>query len=262
MPKCERLNSLLIIGIIMSCARFSNLNVVLNETSHPGNIGAAARALKTMDMYNLTLVKPKQFPDSVAYARSSGATDVLDNATVTQDLNSALAQSQLIIATSARSRQISLPTHTPKEAALLINNALASGINVAVLFGNEQHGLANEELLKCQYQIIIPTSDIYSSLNLATAVQIICYEIFCHSSQKETKTKITNIANSHQIELLFEHTISTLSKLEYLEDKRSSKIAQKIKVMLQQYQFSADQVQILRGILTQINKKITRHEHE
>ncbi len=240
---------------------FSQLRIILNETSHPGNIGATARAMKIMDIKNLTLVKPKQFPDTVAYARSSGATDILDNAKICQDLDTALKEQQLIFATSARSRQISLPTHTPKEAANRIHSALAGGIKVAILFGNEQHGLSNTDLLKCQHQIIIPTSEEYSSLNLAAAVQITCYEIFTAQENKPLETQTNDFANAEQIDQLFTHTISTLSALEYLEDKRSSKIALKIKAMLQQRQFTSQQVQILRGVLTQINKKIGNHDY-
>ena len=144
----------------------SNINIVLVNTSHPGNIGSTARAMKTMGLNQLTLVSPKDFPSKIANAKAVGCTDILDNANICQDLDTALKEQQLIFATSARSRQISLPTHTPKEAANIINSALASGIKVAILFGNEQHGLSNTDLLKCQHQIIIPTSEEYSSLNL------------------------------------------------------------------------------------------------
>lgn len=240
---------------------FSQLEIILNETSHPGNIGAVARAMKIMDMTKLTLVKPRQFPDTVAYARSSGATDLLDNATVTPTLDKALAPSQVIFATSARSRSIPLKTHTPKEAAPIINSYLEQGTKVAILFGNEQHGLSNEDLLKCNHQIIIPTSEIYSSLNLGAAVQIICYEIFC-SSKMATKleTEFGEVANSEQIEQLYDHLMATLSKIDYLEDERSSKIAYKIKAMIQQYNFKTPEVKILRGVLTQINKKIRNYD--
>ena len=240
---------------------FSQLEIILNETSHPGNIGAVARAMKIMDMTKLTLVKPKQFPDTVAYARSSGATDILDNASVTTTLDKALAPNQVIFATSARSRSIALKTHTPKEAAEMINSYLEEGAKIAILFGNEQHGLSNEDLLKCNHQIIIPTSEVYSSLNLGAAVQIICYEIFCAASTTtKAEIKSAEVANSQQIEQLYDHLMVTLSKIDYLEDERSSKIAYKIKAIIQQYNFKTPEVQILRGVLTQINKKIRNYD--
>ena len=241
--------------------KYSNLQIILHKTSHPGNIGAAARAMKTMDIENLCLVQPKSFPDSVAYARSSGAVDILDNACVCQDLDQALAASQLVFATSARSRQLSLPVLKPQDAAIEINNALNNGTKVAVLFGNEQHGLCNEHLQKCHKQIVIPTSNIYGSLNLAAAVQIICYEIFSQNPEPTTCEHINDIATAAELELLFQHMVKTLQKIDYIKPQRSSKIAQKLKILLQQYQLSHEQVQIIRGVLTQIEKTSSKENH-
>ena len=241
----------------MGKSPLNSIKIVLNQTSHPGNIGAAARAMKTMGLRDLILVNPKTSLDTVAYARASGATDILDSAVITRNLDIALSESQIVIATSARQRNIKIPTFNPKEAALRINESLNSGLKVALLFGNEQHGLSNLELQKCQEQIIIPTSNEYSSLNLATAVQLICYEIFCANniSNKETITKCDDRASSDEIERLFTHIISTLRHIDYLEDKRSTKISQKLRVILHKYELTTSQVQILRGVLTQIDKR-------
>ena len=258
--KYDRLISLLNLALIMK--NNSNLQIILHKTSHPGNIGAAARAMKTMDIENLCLVQPKSFPDSIAYARSSGAVDILDNASICQELEQALATNQLVFAASARSRQLSLPVLKPQAAAIEINNALNNGTKVAVLFGNEQHGLSNEHLQKCHKQIIIPTSNIYGSLNLAAAVQIICYEIYSQSSEAAPNEQTQDIATAAEFELLFQHMLNTLEKIDYIKPQRSSKIAQKLKILLQQYQLSHEQVQIIRGVLTQIEKSSSKENHE
>lgn len=150
-----------------------NLRVVLHQTSHPGNIGAAARAMKTMGLADLWLVAPQRFPDPEATARASGATDVLDGARCCAGLDEALAGCGMVIGTTARERHRSAPALDPRTAMAQIRAAAAP---VALLFGPERIGLTNDELDRCHYLVRIPANPAYSSLNLAAAVQVLAYE--------------------------------------------------------------------------------------
>jgi tRNA (cytidine32/uridine32-2'-O)-methyltransferase len=155
--------------------RQASCYIILVEPSHPGNIGATARAMKTMGFRQLILVNPKQFPHPEATALASGATDVLDAARVVPDLATAVASAQNVVGVSARVRDVPLPCVTPREFADNISDA--ADIFTAIVFGNEQSGLSNEDLARCHQQIRIPTAADYGSLNLAQAVQIVCYEL-------------------------------------------------------------------------------------
>ena len=162
--------------------RFQNIRVVLINTSHPGNIGAAARAMKTMCLKNLVLVDPKQFPHADASARASGADDILATAKVCSSLDEAIGDCSLVLGASARVRRLSWPMLDPRECAHVVMEATLEN-KIAILFGREHSGLTNEELSRCHYLVNIPSNSEYGSLNLAAAVQIISYELMC-SSQK------------------------------------------------------------------------------
>jgi tRNA (cytidine32/uridine32-2'-O)-methyltransferase len=238
----------------------ANLRIVLDHTSHPGNIGAAARAMKTMAIEHLCLVAPQSFPDSVAYARASGATDVLDEAEIHSTLSSALEPCQRIFATSARSRHLSLPVLDARDAGVAIAAALQQGQQVAVVFGNEQHGLSNTDIQHCHQHIIIPTNPVYGSLNLGSAVQIVCYEIFQHiHSPVDTTTNIP--APYIEQERLYHHVLDMLQAIDYLHPQRSAKLSQKLKVILQQYPLTQEQIHIIRGVLTQMEKRAKQDHH-
>ncbi|HBX40203.1 MAG TPA: tRNA (cytosine(32)/uridine(32)-2'-O)-methyltransferase TrmJ, partial [Marinobacter adhaerens] len=152
------------------------IRIVLVETSHSGNIGAVARAMKNMGLGNLWLVNPSSFPDEASYARAAGASDVLDSAHVVSSLDEALADCVLVMGTSARGRKVPWPVCAPPEAAAAAAEHAGSG-PVAMVFGRENHGLSNDELQRCHYHIHIPSNPDYSSLNLAMAVQVMCYEL-------------------------------------------------------------------------------------
>ncbi|MGA7278699.1 MAG: RNA methyltransferase, partial [Desulfocapsaceae bacterium] len=155
---------------------WANIRIVLVETSHPGNIGAVARAMKNMQLQSLYLVRPKQFPDSHAMARSSGAFDLLNDAVVCDSLAEAVSDCRLVIAASARSRSIPWPTTSaPQAAEKLIKQALQAP--VALVFGREDRGLNNEELDHCNFMVQLPANPEFSSLNIAAAVQVFSYEI-------------------------------------------------------------------------------------
>ncbi|MEL0103887.1 MAG: RNA methyltransferase, partial [Gammaproteobacteria bacterium] len=182
----------------------SNINIVLVNTSHPGNIGSTARAMKTMGLNQLTLVSPKDFPSIIANAKAVGCTDILDNAKVTSLLSDAVSNSKLIVGFSARSRKSNIPSLSIDELNKLLSRY---DDEVSIIFGNEQSGLSNEDLRLCNYIVAIPTDKAYSSLNLAFAVQIFSYEFFkFRKSESKTVTKIdTDIAKqstkNHLIEV-------------------------------------------------------------
>ena len=157
----------------------SNLiNIVLVETSHPGNIGSVARAMKTMGLSELSLVNPRKFPSGEANALSGNATDVLENAKIFDSIEDAIKDSTFVYATSSRSRTIQWPTVHAEEGASLINNQVSSDKKVSILFGREDRGLTNEELQLANTHIEIPANPEYPVLNLAMSSQIVCYEIF------------------------------------------------------------------------------------
>ena len=163
-----------------------NIKIVLIGTSHPGNIGAAARAMKTMGISKLGLVSPHIFPSSEVTVRAAGADDILAGTTVHDSLSEAVRDCIFVYGTSARFRSLQCEVVTPNQAATeIIDTARQSG-RVAIVFGRESSGLSNEELDACNKMIVIPTSDDFSSLNLASAVQIICYELFRLSKDNMT----------------------------------------------------------------------------
>ena len=153
----------------------SRIRVVLCRTSHPGNIGAAARAMKTMGLSNLYLVEPKQFPDPEADARATSAVDVLQRAKITSSLKEALVGASFVVALSARQRDIGPVIGAPRETVARLIAEAEHG-EVALVFGNETVGLSNDEILHCQAAVTIPTNPEFSSLNLGSAVQVLSYE--------------------------------------------------------------------------------------
>ena len=154
------------------------INIVLVETSHPGNIGSAARAMKNMGLSNLNLINPKKFPHGDARALSGNALDLLESAEVNQDIQSAIANSKYVLATSARERSIDWPIVEAREAAIKIKSMVEKGDEISILFGREDRGLTNEELQLANEHLIIPADTDYPVLNLAMSVQLVCYEIY------------------------------------------------------------------------------------
>ena len=178
---------------------FSSIKIVLVETTHPGNIGAAARAMKNMGLSRLCLVSPKIFPSADATSRASGADDLLSSATLCGSLSEAISECQLVIGASARARTISWPTVTARECAEMI--ARAPSMNTAIVFGREHSGLTNAEIDRCQYRLSIPCNPEFSSLNLAAAVQVVAYEL--HTALVGSfieKEELKSLASASQIE--------------------------------------------------------------
>ena len=244
-------------------ASLSKIKIVLVETSHPGNIGAVARAMKNMAMANLCLVNPKVFPSADATARASGADDILASAKVYQNLSEAIADCQLVLGTSARCRTISWPELSPRECAekIVIHEP---DQNVAILFGRENSGLKNHELDLCHYLLRIPCNSDYSSLNIAAAVQVICYELFVaaglqESSQIGDKGEMP-LATAEQMELFYGHLHEALVDIDFMHPDKSKSIMRRLRRIYNRIQLDTKELDILRGILrmSQGNKAKTK----
>ncbi len=235
----------------------SSINMVLSRTSHPGNIGAAARAMKTMGLTRLALVAPNSFPHADATARASGADDVLAAARVVDDIDAAIEGCRLVIGASARSRSIPCPLVDPAECARLARMASATG-DVAILFGCERSGLDNDEIDRCHYLVQIPTSPVYSSLNLAAAVQIIAYELFTAAQQDvaagDTPEHLPVTAD--ELERLYLHLEQTLVELDFLDRSNPRMLMRRLRRLFNRAQPDENEVNILRGILTAAQKHV------
>jgi len=240
-----------------------NIRIVLVNTSHPGNIGAVARAMKNMELSRLYLVSPRFFPHAEATARAAGADDILNNATVTSTLLEAIIDCELVIGTSARERALPIPILNPREASAKVFQEAALEREVAMVFGAENFGLLNEELQLCHYHLHVPTNNTFSSLNLAAAVLLVAYEIkmaFARILQTKEmeKAPIGNLAPILDVELLYEHLAKTLIKIEFLNPDNPRHLMERIRRMFGRIRLEQSEVNILRGILTAIDSEINK----
>ena len=222
------------------------------ETSHPGNIGAVARAMKNMGMNQLRLVTPKYFPHADATARASGADDVLKIASIHDSLSEAIADCQIVLGASARDRTISWPSVTARECAGKWVD-VAGGANIALVFGRENSGLKNHELDLCHYLLRIPCNAEYSSLNLAAAVQVVCYELFV-ASGREYASSIgdrgeESLATAEQMEGFYLHLQQTMADIGFLHPERSKSIMRRLRRVFNRAWLDTKELDILRGIL-------------
>ena len=236
---------------------FKRLRFVLVETSSPGNIGAAARAIKTMGFGELVLVNPR-FPNAVeeaaAVAFASGAQDVLSGARIVSSIEEALQDCNFAAAISARLREFSPPVVSPRAIAEQIAGDV--GLNAALIFGNERFGLPNELVQKCNVLINIPANPDYSSLNLAQAVQVLAYE--CRMAELGDRKQATDIgfqgemAGVAEIEGMFRHLEEALVAIEFLKPDSPKKLMPRLKRLFARTQLETEEVNILRGIARQI----------
>ena len=228
-----------------------NIRVVLSATRHPGNIGAAARAMKTMGLTRLHLVNPKVFPAAEATARASGADDVLANAVVCSDIGEALSGCHLVIGASARSRTIPCPVINPAESAGKAFSESEQG-EVAMLFGCERSGLSNAEIDRCQYLVQIPSNPEYGSLNLASAVQIICYEILvAHERTGRCEAGLDYVpASADELERFYGHLEQALIELEFLDPANPRHLMRRLRRLYGRARPDDNEVNILRGMLS------------
>lgn len=231
------------------------VRVVLSHTSHPGNIGAAARAMKTMGLSRLYLVNPKHFPDEAADARASGALDVLENARVCGSLDEALAGTVMAAGVSARRRDLSHPVLMPREAAPRLLEGAVQG-EVALLFGTEMSGLSNAELEKCQMLVSIPANPEYSSLNLGAAVQVLAYELRIALTEALPRGKSAEPATFDDVERFYSHLEQTLVAIDFLNPQHPKRLMQRLRRLFARAALEKEEVAILRGVLTQVDKAV------
>ena len=236
----------------------SNLiNIVLVETSHPGNIGSVARAMKTMGLSKLSLVNPKVFPSDDANALSGNARDVLDNATIYPSLQEAIKQSTFVYATSARNRSINWPTVNPEKAAEQIIDQATGDKEISIVFGREDRGLTNEELQLANFHLEIPANPEYPVLNIAMSVQIVTYELFKNINNTEDREwRDYPEINSEDLQRLIEHFVETSIELDMIDPKNPSQIIARIKRMFSRLQPDSMEANYLRGFLTAVNKRL------
>ncbi len=243
-------------------AALARLRVVLVETSHPGNIGATARAMKTMGLRQLVLVRPRLFPSAEATARASGADDLLQGARVVDDLGAAIADCGLVFGTTARPRHLEWPVMTPREAAGWAA-AQPTPADVALVFGREQSGLSNDELALCQRAIRIPTATEFSSLNLAQAVQICAYEWRVHVLGEAAPSGGGDedpLATTAELAGLVEHAKRAMQSVDYFKPERPKLLPIRLQRLVARPGLTQSEVRILRGFLTAIERAVRRDD--
>lgn len=238
------------------------LRFVLVDTSHPGNIGAVARAMKNMALTELVLVNPKQFPDAEATARASGADDLLAQARVTTTLDAALEGCGFVMATTARERDQVFRVYEVREAAQrLVAEARAApaGQAVAVLFGTERFGLTNEQLQSAHALLRIPANPAYESLNLAMAAQLIGYEIFMArrgAAGAPAVPREVPLASPADMERLYAHLQQVMDEVDFRDRTQSgTHLMNRIRRFLNRAELDANEVNILRGLLTSVQSR-------
>lgn len=236
----------------------TRVRIVLNRPTHPGNIGAVARAMKTMCLEQLYLVAPHRFPAPEAIALAAGAEDVLDRAHVCQTLEEAVQDCRLIIGTSARSRRIGWPTLEPSEGARQILAAAAEN-SVALVFGQERTGLINKELDRCHAVIAIPANPAYSSINLASSVQIMTYELMRAETGASPSTDETlesgRPATHGEMEHFYQHFEQVLIETGFLDPANPRFLMRRLRRLFNRATPDQNEINILRGILTSVQHK-------
>jgi len=237
-------------GAMPTPAAHERIRIVLSRPSHPGNIGAAARAMKTMGFSDLRLVAPRRAPDAEAEALAAGAADVLANARTVDRLEDALAGTVLAAGFSARGRDLSHPLASLREAASAILAAAREG-PVALLFGNETFGLTNEEMGHCRMQVAIPADPAYSSLNLAAAVQVACYELAA-SAASFAAPEVTERtpATTEDVEALFVHWETAMVRSGYLDPANPGRLMERLRRLCARAGLERPEVKALRGMLS------------
>jgi tRNA (cytidine32/uridine32-2'-O)-methyltransferase len=232
------------------------LRIVLVNTSHPGNIGAAARAMKTMGLAELVLVAPKSFPSAKASELAAGADDVLYHARVVDDLATAVADCQLVIGASARCREIALPTLAPRQLAAEFST-LPSNARLAIVFGRESTGLSNSELSHCQRQLVIPSHPSYQSLNLAAAVQVVSYECYLARQAKVAEPVASDeLATAADVARFHTHLQRVLTRINFYQPDTSKFLMPRLQRLFNRRYLEVTEVNILRGILTAVEKQV------
>ncbi len=232
------------------------VRIVLVGTTHPGNIGATARAMKNMGFRDLALVRPRHFPHEEATARASGAEDVLEAARLVDSLDEALADCHFAAGASARSRAIEWPTLAPRECAARLVKAGAGG-TVALVMGPEKSGLSNEHLDRCQALVTIPTDPAFSSLNIAMAVQVLCYELrLATLAAPEPEAPEIPPATLEDMEYFYAHLESVLTDSGFLDPDNPRTLMRRLRRLFVKAEPDQNEVNILRGVLTAFERSM------
>ena len=238
------------------------VRIILVNTTHPGNIGAAARAMKNMGLAELVIVAPKCYPDEEAVLRAAGAKDILAAAVVVDSIEEAIEGCGLVLGTSARERKIPWPLFDPRESAAKAQLSLVAGNKVAIMFGREDRGLTNEELQKCHFHVHIPTNEDYSSLNLGAAVQVLCYEMRMalladKTPQKDPAASESLLADAADVERMLVHLEQVLVDVKFLESDTNNQVMTRMRRMFLRQQLDAMEVNVLRGIFKSIQRAVS-----
>lgn len=245
-----------------------NIRVVLVGTSHPGNIGGAARAMKNMGLVQLVLVDPQDFPSADADARASGASDILQAAQVVGTLEEALIGCRLVLGTSARDRHIPWPMLEPRECGVAACEQAQQGAQVALVFGREYAGLTNDELQRCHFHVHIPSDPAFSSLNLAAAVQVLAYEVrMAWLAAQEQPAKPVPVVEqdeepvtADELESFYRHLEQALVEIRFLDPDKPRHLMSRLRRLYGRSAVNKLEMNILRGILTE-TIKAARGEH-
>lgn len=236
------------------------VKVVLVGTSHPGNIGSAARAMKVMGLHQLVLVAPQCEVDEQSMALAAGADDVVKNAQVFETLEEAVADCTLVVGSSARSRTLNWPMLEPRECGVKFVQEGQSA-PVALVFGRERTGLTNEELQICQYHVCIPANPEYSSLNLAMAVQTLTYEVRMafleHQQAAYPEQEQQEYARHGELEMFYQHLEKVLLDTQFISEDKPTQVMNKLKRLFSRARPEAQELNILRGILTSVEKSVS-----
>lgn len=264
-------------GMQMNFGLLDDVRIVMVQTTHTGNIGAAARAMKTMGLSQLVLVEPKNPVDEEAYARSSGAVDVLDAAKTVATLEEAIGDCQLVIGTSARSRSIPWPLMNPRECAeqaMAVVSGKATDSEsqdelssnskkVAIVFGREDRGLTNEELAKCQFHVHIPTNPDYSSLNIGAAIQVICYELRMAVELNQLGDRQMwgvdwdrELASAKELDGFIGHLEEVMIKTDFLDPENPRYLMTRMRRLFNRALPDKVEINVLRGLLSAVTKHI------
>ncbi|EMN6089192.1 tRNA (cytosine(32)/uridine(32)-2'-O)-methyltransferase TrmJ [Vibrio cholerae] len=239
------------------------VKVVLVGTTHSGNIGSAARAMKVMGLSQMVLVDPQCQVDAQAIALAAGASEIALNAQIYPTLEAAVADCGLVVGTSARSRTLEWPMLEPRECGeKLISEA--NQHSVAMVFGRERTGLTNEELQLCHYHVCVPANPEYSSLNLAMAVQLLSYEVrmayLALQQSSQSSTLQEEYPRHQELERFYAHLEQVIMQTEFISAQQPGQVMNKLRRMFTRARPEAQEINILRGILTSVQKSISRKE--
>ncbi|AIR88082.1 tRNA (cytosine(32)/uridine(32)-2'-O)-methyltransferase TrmJ [Pseudomonas cremoricolorata] len=245
-----------------------NIRVVLVNTSHPGNIGGAARAMKNMGLSRLVLVQPRDFPSEQASARASGADDLLAGAEVVDSLEAALVGCTLVLGTSARDRSLPWPMLDPRECGVKAVEHARGGEQIALVFGREHAGLTNDELQRCHFHVHIPSNPDFSSLNLAAAVQVLAYEARSawlavqDGARVEVGEASEPLATMDEMERFYDHLEQTLVQIGFLDPAKPKHLMARLRRLYGRSAVNHSEMSILRGILTETQKVARGEPHK